>query len=98
MRVFDPRDELREGRYHPSNQGIGQDWRRIRVRGNGHAQARFLGLTRNILTVFVHQAPLIACEALDYERRHLMSLRQGAVTIGGQLPCGEPYGVASTTR
>ena len=33
----------------------------------------------NILTLFVHGAPLISCEPLDYERRHLMSLRQGTV-------------------
>jgi hypothetical protein len=42
----------------------------------------------NILTLFVHGAPLISCEPLDYERRHLMSLRQGTVAIGGQLPVG----------
>ena len=51
-------------------------------------QAGFLGLASNILTMFVHRATLIDCRALDYERRHLMSLRQGTVATGGQLPVG----------
>lgn len=81
---------FREGREGIT--GVTSGSGRIRALSQSEAmeapQAGFLGLASNILTMFVHRVPLISCGPLDYERRHLMSLRQGTVATGGQLPVG----------
>ena len=91
---------FREGREGIT--GVTNGSGRIRALSQSEAmeapQAGFLGLASNILTMFVHRATLIDCRALDYERRHLMSLRQGTVVTGGTVTRGEPYAVASTIR